>query len=224
MADKTRVKIPFSQLEYTATFQSPMLQLVGRLHDAVVPFVQALEPWKFAFDETEFQLSSPKPRDHVITFQRPTTLPPPQMRVALRWSTLTVSVDQPDWTEAASIAKLCTIAQQTATRVGGAQLKSQEVSLAMHVQSETTPRSEITEVLLTPSARELLDGNLLGQGLIVHRENGMILIDNSAVFANGLFIRIQRKFDASVTLDRAGEVLLQDEEKLWNILGLEGEL
>jgi len=224
MADRTPVEIPYSQLEYVVTFEKPMLDLAGKFHDLVAPFMDALEPWGFVFEESEFLLTSPRPRDHVVTFHRPSTAPPPQMRVAVRWSTLTVSVDQPDWTEAESIAKLCSAAVETALHIANAKIESQQISLGMHVQSKTTQRSEITALLLTAQARELMDGQITGQGIILHREGSMIVIDNSAVFANGLFIRIQRTFDHSVGIAQISETLLKDERKLWDLLGLEGEL
>ncbi len=224
MPDRTPVEIPYSQLEYVVTFEKPLLDLAGKFHDLVAPFMDALEPWGFVFEESEFLLTSPKPRDHVVTFHRPNTAPPPQMRVAVRWSTLTVSVDQPDWTEAESVAKLCDTAVETVVRIANAKIKSQQVSLGMHVQSKTTQRSALTAALLTNQARELMDGEITGQGIILHRERSMIVIDNSAVFANGLFIRIQRTFDHSVDVAQISETLLRDEQKLWDVLGLEGEL
>jgi len=69
-----------------------------------------------------------------------------------------------------------------------------------------------------------MDGAIVGQGLILHRENAMILIDNSAAFANGLFVRIQRTFDNAAGIGQIAEILLRDERKLWDVLGLEGEL
>ena len=201
-----------------------MLGLVGKFQDMVAPFMEALAPWGFAFEETEFQLASAKPRDHAVTFQRPSTAPPPQMRVVVRWSSLTVSVDQPDWSGSESIARLCSTALETIVRVANVPVQSQQVSLNMHVQSKTTPRSDLTGVLLTPQARELMDGAIVGQGLILHRENAMILIDNSAAFANGLFVRIQRTFDNAAGIGQIAEILLRDERKLWDVLGLEGEL
>jgi hypothetical protein len=69
-----------------------------------------------------------------------------------------------------------------------------------------------------------MDGAILGQGLILHRENAMILIDNSAAFANGLFVRIHRTFDNATGIEQIARVLLGDEHKLWDVLGLEGGL
>jgi hypothetical protein len=224
MAEKTKVKIPFAQLEYLLTFERPMLSLVGKFQELIVPFTEALSPWGFSFEEAEFQLASAKPKEHVLLFQRPPNAPPPQVRVAVRWGSLTVSVDQPDWTEAESLANLCTTAVDTVIRMGNVAPRSQQISLAMHVQAETTSISELTAVLLTNHARDLMEGKIIGQGLILHRENAMILIDNSAAFANGLFVRMQRTFDPSVAVRHIGETLLKDERKLWDVLGLEGEL
>src|ERR1700746_503932 len=186
---------------------------------------QALQPWGFVFEETQFQAGSAKLGDSVITFQREGTSPPPQMRVAVRWRSLTVSIDQLDWSEAESFIQLCKAAVAKVLEIAGVGVQSQQITLAMHVQSKTTLRNELTSLFLTPQARELMgDGSIVGQGLILHREKAMILIDNSTGFANGLFIRMQRTFDRGVGMEQISEVLLADEKKLWDTLGLEGEL
>lgn len=225
MTDKTPVEIPFSQLEYVVTFEAPLMGLVGKLADAIVPFIKALAPWGFVFEECELNLNSPKPRDHTIIFHRLSTAPPPAMRVTLRWSSLTVTVDQPDWTEAASLVKLCETVLETVKSVTEVKFSTQQIILAMHIQSATTPRNELTSALLTPVAREIFGGSAItGQGLILHRADGNILIDNSAGFANALFVRIQRNFDGSIAISHISETLLGDELKLWDVLKLEGEL
>jgi hypothetical protein len=43
-------------------------------------------------------------------------------------------------------------------------------------------------------------------------------------FANGLFVRINRQHGPDVTLAQMSEMLLADEEKLFDVLGLEGTL
>lgn len=225
MADKTPVEIPFSQLEYVVTFETPLLDLIGKFGEIITPFVRALAPWGFTFEDSELNLNSPRPRDHIITFHRPSTAPPPAMRVSVKWGSLTVAVDQPDWSEADSVVKLCETVLQTIKSVAEVEFGTQQIILAMHVQSTTTPRSELTSGLLTPLAREILvDGPITGQGLILHREGASILIDNSAGFANGLFVRIQRNFAASVAISQVSKTLLNDELKLWDVLKLEGEL
>lgn len=223
MVDKTPVEIPFSQFEYTAKFARPMLTLIGKLQNVVAPFTEALAPWGFDFEETEFQLTSPKPKDHVITFHRPPTTPPPQIRVSVRWNSLAVSADQPDWGEAEQIATICESGVKTIKNVADVTVASQQIVLHMHIQSKTTARADLGSILLTPQARELIDdGKILGQGLILHRESAMILIDNSAAFANALYVRIQRAFGGEIPLQYISERLLSDEQKLWAVLGLEG--
>jgi hypothetical protein len=225
MADKTPVEIPFSQIEYVVSFESPLLDLVGKIGEIIRPFIMKLAQWGFVFEESELNLNAPKPRDHVIIFNRPNTAPPPVMRVAVRWSSLTVTVDQPDWSEADSLMKLCATSLETLQSVAQVKVKTQQIVLNMHIQSKTTPRSELTNVLLTPTARELLeDGEIVGQGLILHRAGGTMLIDNSVPYANGLYVRIMRTFDGSARIEQISETLLKDEQKLWEVLKLEGEL
>jgi len=224
MADKAAFEIPYSQFEYRVNLTKPMINLVGKFQDVVLPFVDALAPFGFSFEDTEFQLSAAKPKDHVIIFQQPAHSPPPQMRVALKWSNMTVTVDQPVWESPEVMMSLCKAANKALWEIGRVPMASQQISAGLHVQPKVVPRSALTSGFLTPKVHELLDGKIIGQGVILHRENASIVIDDSAGFANALFIRIQRIFDGAKTIDEITSVLIDDTTKVWEVVGFEGEL
>jgi hypothetical protein len=51
--------------------------------------------------------------------------------------------------------------------------------------------------------------------------NRKVTIDGSGALANGLFLRLERDFEASATYDEMAQLLRHDEEELFTILGIE---
>lgn len=223
MTEKTRVEIPFSIFEYSATFTKPIVSAWPRSAEIIQSYLEALQPWGFGFPGVEMSTSN-RLADHSITFLQPPSASPVRFKLWLGLGKLTVTVEQPDWNDAENVLKFCQTAIEIAVRVAHAEVAAHEVTLGLHIQSATTPRQEVTARLVGAPARELLDGELHGQGIILYKGDANIIIDNSLAYANALFVRIQRRFSAGVELRTVAETLLADETKLWNILDLEGEL
>ena len=73
-------------------------------------------------------------------------------------------------------------------------------------------------------AYRLLDGEIKFPGIILQREKATIVVDGSLAYANALFVRINREHGADVSLEKIAEVLHADEERLFDTLGLQGDL
>jgi hypothetical protein len=104
------------------------------------------------------------------------------------------------------------------------EIQSHQVGIAMHIQFKTRPHKDVTAPLLSAAAFNLLDGELKSPGIILQREKANILIDGSVTYANGIFVRIYRQHPAEATLPQMAESLHKDEERLFEVLGLEGNL
>ncbi len=224
MPEKTEVDIPYSAFEYTANFTRPIISAWGKAGEFVGGFLEALQPWNFRVDETEVKMAAVRLGEHVITFQQPISGSPLRMRVSVWWSRFSVNVEQPDWSNADSILGLCSAVLEASSRVANAQIGSQQTLLLMHIQSKTTPRIQLTDRLLTPTARDLMEGDLKGQGIILNRGGSTLVIDNSLVYANALFVSMRRMFEERTALGDIAKLIRSDEERLWNLLDLEGAL
>lgn len=79
-----------------------------------------------------------------------------------------VAVENPDWAAADQLIAGISAGLSTVFAATGAQIKSQQIILAMHVQIKTKPRQEVTFPLLSPIAYKLLDGDVQLPGLILN--------------------------------------------------------
>jgi hypothetical protein len=109
-------------------------------------------------------------------------------------------------------------------QIGGAQVHSHQLVVGLHIQLKEKPRREVTAPLLSPLASELLDGKADFPGIILSREEASVIIDASVAYANALFVRIARKHPPEVPFEELAQALRNDERRIFDVLGLEGDL
>jgi hypothetical protein len=135
-----------------------------------------------------------------------------------------ISAQDLDWTEAEQFITSQSAALDAIREVGGAELQSQQLILGMHVQLKESSRKDVTAPLLSPAASQLLDGEPDFSGVILSRERTMISIDASLALANGLFVRISRTHPPETSFAEIAKALHDDEQRMFDVLGLEGIL
>jgi hypothetical protein len=94
----------------------------------------------------------------------------------------------------------------------------------LHIQLKEKPRKEVTAPLLSPLASELLDGKADFPGIILSGEEASVIIDASVAYANALFVRIARKHPPEAPFEELAQTLRNDERRIFDVLGLEGDL
>lgn len=221
--EKTQIDIPYGIVEYTAIFEAPVAAGLSSRTDVIGSVLSALKPWGFSLDGVEINATSTKLNEHALVFRR--TIPAsPAMSLALGYGRVLVSAENLDWAEADQFLKAMTAGLGALAETIKPTIRSQHVALGMHIQCKTKPRQEVTAPLLSPVALQLLDGDVKFQGIILNRHMSSIIVDASAAYANGLFIRIFREHPAEATLEQLAGALRADEEQLFQVLGLDGTL
>jgi hypothetical protein len=223
MPDKTQAEIPYSHVEYTAVFKKPIIEAWMPPAKLITAVLSGLEPWGFKLDGVEVKTHTEKLNEYSIVIRR-TSPPSPSQNVTLGLAKVGVTSENPDWSEADQFIAKTRAVLGAVCEIGRAEIESQLLFLAMHIQIKDKPRQDITAPLLNPVVFKLLDGEVKFPGIIMIREKSLIVIDASIVYANGLFVRINREHPPEASLERLAEILRKDEEKLFDVLGLEGIL
>ncbi len=182
-----------------------------------------LEPWGFNLDGVEAKTNVQKLNEYSVVLRRTTPLSPSQY-VTLGIGKAVVTYENTDWSEGEQLIAKTRAVLSAVSEIGRAEIESQHLLLGIHIQIKDKPRKDVTAPLLNPVAFELLDGGVKFPGIILLREKSSIVIDASIALANGLFVRINREHPPEASLEQLVEVLRNDEENLFNILGLEGAL
>lgn len=217
--EKTQAEIPFGILEYTAVFKRPILEAWTVPALLVSAALDVLEPFGFKLDGVEVK-TPPNLSEYALVFRRT----PPGVTLTLGIGKLVIVAEDLDWTEADQFIAAAHAGINAIVEKSKAEFQAQHVTLGMHIQLKTKPRHEVTAPLLTPVAYRLLDGEIKFPGIILQREKATIVVDGSLAYANALFVRINREHGADVSLEKIAEVLHADEERLFDTLGLQGNL
>jgi hypothetical protein len=220
--EKTQIEIPYGVVEYTAVFNEPILE--GWDNPTLQANVlRALSPYGFSLDGVEYKDESEKVSEHAIVFRR-TNPATPGMNLTLGLGKAVITAENLDWSEAERFVLAMKTALSAILDTAPASLRSQQVALGMHIQLKSKLRKDVTMPLLSAEGLRMLEGNISFPGIVLHVEKGHIVVDASAVFANGLFIRLFREHSPDVPLEKLAEVLRKDEERVFEVLGLEGTL
>ncbi|MGO9518338.1 MAG: hypothetical protein ACLPND_14960 [Candidatus Korobacteraceae bacterium] len=218
--EKTQVEIPYSVVEYTAVFRRPILEAWPAIALIVSAVLEALEPHGFKLDGVETKTHTEKLNDYAVVFRRT----PPGVTLTVQLGKLTILAENLDWGDAEQFLVAAHAGIGVVLTKAKAEIQSQQLGLGIHIQIKTKPRLEVAAPLLSPTALKLLDGEMKFPGIILQRGKATLIVDGSLAFANGLFVRINREHAADVTLERIAEILRADEERLFEVLGLEGAL
>ncbi len=219
---KIPVEVPYGVVEYTAVFRKPILEAWLGTALIIAGVLEALEPFGFKLEGVDLKTQTEKLNDYAVVFKR--NVPGTNLTMTLQLGRLVWVAENLDWTEAHQFIQTAQAGIDAVIEKTRAEIEFQHVGMALHIQLKTKPREEVMASLLSQEAFKLMDGNLKFPGVILQMEKSSIVIDASAAFANGLFVRINRDHGPEVTLPRLGEILLADEQKLFDVLGLEGTL
>lgn len=217
---KTQCEIPYSLVEYTAVFKKPILGAWTIPANFVAAILDALAPFGFTMDGVEVKIHTEKLSDYAFVFRRT----PPGVTFTLGVGKLVITAENLDWTNAEQFILGARAGIDVVLRETKAEFKSQQLTVALHIQLKDRPRQEVTAPLLSPAALKLMDGEIKLPGIILIRDKATLIVDGSVPYANALFVRIIREHAGDAGLEQMSAALRADEEQLFGALGLEGAL
>jgi hypothetical protein len=223
MAEKIQGEIPYAIIEYTVSFEGTIAHGWGTPPVIVDPVLQALRPFGFGLDGIELKDASDKLNEFSILFKR-TRPPSPALNFVVGLEKATLTVENPDWSEAEFLMKVAEAAMGSLMDSSKCGKKSQHLVANVHLQLKNRKTTEVGAALLNPNVLQLLDGEIQAPGIILVRNKASLVIDGSLAYANALFIRIIREHAPEVPLKAMADCLMRDEIQLFELLGVEAEL
>ena len=151
MPEKTQSEITYSLLEYTAVFKRPIFGAPSPPDQLIASILDELGPSGYTFGGVEFSLQTPKLDEFAIVFRRATPAVPARS-FALGFGKVHISAENLDWTEADRFISSHGAALEAVRKKGGAEIQSQQLVIAMHIQLKDKPRKDVTAPLLSPAS------------------------------------------------------------------------
>ena len=100
-------------------------------------------------------------------------------------------------------------------------LGKKSTAISLHIQPRTLTFMDILNPFVPRELAAIEPQPVRTMATVAKWENRKVTIDGSGALANGLFLRLERDFEASATYDEIAQQLRHDEEELFTILGIE---
>ena len=120
--------------------------------------------------------------------------------------------DDANWETAAETIEILQSALAVVHKTGKAEIGSYKTSIALHAQPKNIGFIQLFQPLAAPQLLKLEPAPLKAFATVVKWENRRITLDNSAQLANAIFLRFEREFPASATLEEIAHALLECED------------
>src|SRR6266700_84445 len=212
MAELEIANIPESYLEYRADFKAPLFDWWRQPNQVVEALYGALKPWNVNLGNAFWEKDPKTIREAQIVFnvERLSAI------IKVGMESATFSSVSPDWTAAEHLISLFDLVMSTIKTAGRAEIAAQEGLLAMHVRQGSQSLQGAMEGLV--NVQKLGPSQMYG--VSVYGEETTLLLDKSQKYTDAVFIRVSRKFSASVGFADIAEAIYADEIKALGYFGL----
>jgi hypothetical protein len=210
------VTIPISFFEVAINYERPVFHLWIDRAAVLQGIFDALEPWNPNIDDTEPR-SGGKPSEQGIALK----LPLKRASFFFGPASCKFSRDDADWGTADETIAILDAALSALTLFGHVVLGKKNTKISLHIQPRTLTFMDILNPFVPRELAAIESQPVRTMATVAKWENRKVTIDGSGALANGLFLKLERDFDASTTYDEIAHQLRHDEEELFNILGVE---
>ena len=98
---------------------------------------------------------------------------------------------------------------------------TKHAAIGIHVQPRTLPFMELLNPFVSSQLAALETQPVRTMAAVAKWEDRKVTIDGSGSLANGIFLRLERDFNAKITYEQIAHQLRHDEEELFRVLGVE---
>ncbi len=216
-----KIVIPFAVAEYTAQFRHPIIKLLGA--DTRIEIIQAIadawEPWGFHINNMEVRTQGTM-AEQGLSF----TLPDKGVSFFIGPTECRFHKDRAFWTEREEILHMVSISRNALFSAVESDVRKQVIVAALHFQPTKKANKTILSALHSPTLAQLNDGiEPKAYATILGWENKHLLLDTSAGYANGIFVRLSMTFDGRASLEQVVQQLYDEELKIFRMLDVAEE-
>lgn len=214
MADLGNAEIPESYFEHKAEFKVPVFEAWTLPNPLVRALFATMKEWGTSLGDISWNKDPSTYKDFQMTFSVPRINA--MVRVGLAQAEF-IAVN-PDWSKAPALVELFETVLAKIQETTGAEIASQEMTLAMHVTPGPVKFGELMARLVNSSIFGAGDM----YGVSVYRQDSALIIDKSLRYDGAVFVRLHRRFPASISFTELATIVYHDEVNALSLLGLQG--
>ena len=214
------VKIPFSRAEFQALFERPHVAFIGRdWARAFEEVFTALSAFNFLLANAEI-INTGKVAEHKAIFRLP------ERGISFQFGAdgYRCSKEFSSWATAEDDGQILLAAERALMEGSTAKIASCSATVGVHIQPLNKSREEILAPFIPEPFKVLMENRQTQSYATSFRfADGDAVIDFSAGFANGIFLRFSSSFNGRPPLPEILAKVRNDQAGLFGILGIEEE-
>ena len=193
-----RIVIPSSFAEYEANFRRPVLAMLALDRVTVVQRIfDSWEPWKLTLNNVEVK-SDGNLAEQAITFK----LSEKGIALILTAVGFRFTKENATWSAAEETQAILHAAKTAVMDATNMELTSQAFTIALHFQPTTKRNTLVLAPLFTDHLSQVFASEPTVYATSVRWKDRLVSIDGSAVYANGIFLRLSHTFDGFASLEQ----------------------
>ncbi|HEY4365012.1 MAG TPA: hypothetical protein VGN17_28875 [Bryobacteraceae bacterium] len=212
------VTIPISIFEVTIRYERPLIRLLVERADIIQALFDSFAEFEPNADDLEV-LSAGKTTEQGIRLR----LASEKITLFFGAAYCKFSKEEPAWPEADSLFSRLERFLSILTKCSGVVLGKRTSVLSLHLQLRTASFKDILRPFIDTGIRKLDSAPLKAMALVARWPDYRITLDGSAQLANGIFVQMEREFDATASYEHMKEHIFADEVAVLKLLGVEVE-
>lgn len=212
----TNADVQQAFLEYRASFKEPIIGFwfERRQGELVTAMHKAFSPWNVALENITWNQTPKNAGEIQLTFGVPKLVTAIQVGLG----GMVINAINPDWSRAPQFISLFQTGADTVKGIIGQEFQSQQTTLGLHLKPGTRPFREILSQFV--NAKMLGREDAIMFGLSAYSPESSVVIDQSALLPEGIFIKLAKTFPAASRFDEMAGTIYKDEEAVLHRLGL----
>lgn len=210
-----QITIPISTFEIAISYAQPLLGLWLNRAEVVQKLFDAFQPWKLGVDDIE-AVKTGRPSEQGVKF----TIPLQKITFFFGPAGCKFKKDAANWPEADEILHILEVVLKVLVEAG-VELGKKSTSLILHLQPKNVPSKELLRPFLISTLSQLEPSPAEAMAYIVKWNGRRITLDGSAALANGVFLNMEREFDATTSFGEIKETIFKDEATMLALLNVE---
>jgi hypothetical protein len=210
------VTTPMSFFEALIEFERPNFNLLSLERVVVVQSLfEAFSKWNIRVDDMEV-ITTGKPSEQGIKFKIPAKL----ASFFFTASACRFTRDNTNWQTAEETIQILDAGLTTVIEAGKVKPATFKTIVALHIQPKNRPFMDILKKVAPHSMIALEQSEPQTLASVVKWPKLKITIDGSGQIANGIFIRYEHEFAATVSYQDMATKLMADENAIFSMLGV----
>ena len=212
------ITIPVAIFEVTIDYERPALSIWSERRALIVQQIfEALMPWNPDVDDIEIRQTG-KLSEQGVNFKLPVKL----ASFFFGPSFCRFTQDSMTWESAGETLEVVSAVLKVLEDTG-IRLAAKKAGLSLHLQPRKVRFIDLLRPFVPPQLAEIDNRPIGAMASVVKWDGRKVTLDGSGVMANAIFLRLDRDFDAAASFENITRQLREDEQALFDVLGVEEE-